>query len=108
MYCSLLRIQTYVCSARLVKRLIDVARPMRDEKTANHVPLDVLLGVLQQQGASTSMDELECVLTVAISSKYIKGYISNKQKVLVLSKTDAFPEPSPEWWTPITADNVVA
>lgn len=94
-------------TTRLVKRVVDVGRPLRDEKLSHQVQLEVMLGVLQQQGASTSMDELECMLTVAISSKYIKGYISNKQKVLVLSRTDAFPEPTSEWWTPITAENAV-
>ena len=94
-------------ACRLVRRIIDIMRPTREEKVSNQLPLDVMLGVLQQQGASSSMDELECMLTVAISSKYIKGYISNKQKVLVLARTDAFPPPTAEWWTPITAANMV-
>lgn len=97
------------CTHRLVKRVVDIGRPTRDEKTANHVPLDVVLGVLQQQGTDIDMDELECMLTVAISSKYIKGYISNKAKVLVLAKplSSAFPEACPEWWVPMTAENAV-
>jgi hypothetical protein len=71
------------------------------------VPLDAILGVLVQQGASPDMDELECMLTVAISRKYIKGYLSNKSKVLVLAKTGAFPEACTDWWTPVTAENAV-
>jgi hypothetical protein len=80
---------------------------MNGDKNAEHISLDVLLGVLMQQGASPNMDELECMLTVAISSKYIKGYLSNKAKVLVLSKQGAFPDPCADWWTPITAENAV-
>lgn len=87
--------------------MYDIRRPQCDDKTAEQVPLDVILGVLVQQGASPDMDELECMLTVAISSKYIKGYLSNKSKVLVLAKTGAFPAPTPEWWTPVTAENAV-
>ena len=47
---------------------------------------------------ATEMDELECMLSNAIVRRYIKGYISNKLKVLVLSKDDAFPAPCEEWW----------
>jgi hypothetical protein len=87
--------------------VFDFGKPLAGDKPAEHLPLDVILGVLVQQGASDNMDELECMLTVAISSKYIKGYLSNKAKVLVLAKSGAFPEPCPDWWTPITAENAV-
>lgn len=92
---------------RLVKRAYDMGRAMNGPDKAEQISLEVLLGVLVQQGASPNMDELECMLTVAISSKYIKGYLSNKLKVLVLGKQGPFPEPCADWWTPITAENAV-
>jgi hypothetical protein len=77
---------------------------VKADKT-EQLQLDVLLGVLEQQGAPVTSDDLECMLTVLISNKYIKGYISHKSRVLVLAKAGAFPEPCPEWWMPISADN---
>jgi hypothetical protein len=35
--------------------------------------------------------ELQCLVANLIYRKYIKGYIAYKQRVVVLSKTDAFP-----------------
>jgi hypothetical protein len=36
--------------------------------------------------------ELQCLLANLIYRKYIKGYIAFKPRVLVLAKTDAFPD----------------
>lgn len=48
------------------------------------------------------MDELECMVSNCIVRKYVKGYISNKLKTVVLAKgadpNAAFPEPCEEWW----------
>ncbi len=37
------------------------------------------------------MDEVECIVANLIYRKYVKGYISHKNLVVVVSKTDAFP-----------------
>lgn len=37
------------------------------------------------------MDEIECVAANLIFRKYVKGYISHKNKVMVVAKQDAFP-----------------
>lgn len=39
-----------------------------------------------QKDESISLDETECIMSTLIASKYIKGYISHKQRMLVLSK----------------------
>lgn len=49
------------------------------------------------------MDELECMVSNCIVRKYVKGYISNKLKTVVLAKAQndpnaAFPEASEDWW----------
>lgn len=88
-----------MCARRLVKRCVAIAAADPERGwSEHHCPLDVLLGVLQAQGVATDMDELECMLSNCIVRRYLKGYISNKLKVLVLSKDDAFPAPCDEWW----------
>ena len=37
------------------------------------------------------MDEVECIAANLIFRKYVKGYISHKNKVMVVAKADAFP-----------------
>jgi hypothetical protein len=41
---------------------------------------------------------LTCISCFNINHRYIKGYISNKLKVLVLAKDDPFPTACEEWW----------
>lgn len=43
------------------------------------------------QGVEMDMDEIECVCANLIYRKYIKGYISHKNKVMVVAKSDPFP-----------------
>ncbi|KAF6266397.1 hypothetical protein COO60DRAFT_451367 [Scenedesmus sp. NREL 46B-D3] len=84
---------------RLVKRCVGIARQHAARDWAeHHLPLGLVLGVLQQQQVATDMDEVECTLSNCIVRRYIKGYISNKQKVLVLAKDDPFPGACEEWW----------
>jgi len=64
-------------------------------KTTSAKPSQVPLGLIQTglaaMGVVMDLDEVECVLVNLIYRKYIKGYISHKARVLVLSKQDAFP-----------------
>ena len=46
---------------------------------------------LAWQGADMDMDEVECIVANLIFRRYIKGYISHKNLVVVISKVDAFP-----------------
>ncbi len=43
------------------------------------------------QGADMDMDEVECLVANLIFRGYVKGYLSHKLHVAVLSKKDAFP-----------------
>ena len=38
------------------------------------------------------LDEVECGVSELIHRRMVKGYISHKSRVVVLSKTDAFPK----------------
>jgi len=58
---------------------------------ATQVPLGLLQRGLSWLGVDMDLDEVECVLVNLIYRKYIKGYISHKSRVLVLSKQGAFP-----------------
>jgi nuclear mRNA export protein PCID2/THP1 len=42
-------------------------------------------------GADVDVDEVECIVANLIFRKFIKGYISHKNRVVVLSKIDPFP-----------------
>ena len=42
-------------------------------------------------GVEMELDECECVLANLIFRKFIRGYLSHKMRVLVLSKSGAFP-----------------
>ncbi|KAF0731173.1 hypothetical protein Ae201684P_011673 [Aphanomyces euteiches] len=46
---------------------------------------------LEFAGASIDMDALECIVANLIFKRYIKGFISRKHGLLVLSKSNAFP-----------------
>ncbi len=37
------------------------------------------------------LEEVECIVANLIFQKQIKGYIAHEKKILVVSKTDAFP-----------------
>jgi hypothetical protein len=43
------------------------------------------------QDTETDLDEIECLLANLIVQRTLKGYIAHEKRVLVLSKTNAFP-----------------
>jgi len=55
------------------------------------LPIAKFQAGLQWMGVVMDLDEVECVLVNLIYRKYVKGYISHKNQILVLSKADAFP-----------------
>jgi hypothetical protein len=52
--------------------------------------LDVQIA-LEVVGQSISIEEVECIVANLIYQGHIKGYISHKLKILVVSKDNAFP-----------------
>ena len=46
---------------------------------------------LAAQGVDMDMDEVECLVANLIFRGYVKGYLSHRHHVAVLSKNDAFP-----------------
>ncbi|RHY27797.1 hypothetical protein DYB32_006517 [Aphanomyces invadans] len=55
------------------------------------VQLTDFLTALAFVGTSMDMDALECVIANLIVKNYVKGFMSHKLNVLVLSKSDPFP-----------------
>ena len=63
----------------------------------NQLPLPDMVaamrGLAEARGGPPAMDEeeLECALAVLIHKKLVKGYLSHRPLVLVVSKTSPFP-----------------
>ena len=58
---------------------------------ANQLALSKFQIALKFCGADVDVDEVECIVANLIFRKFIKGYISHKNRVVVLSKIDPFP-----------------
>ena len=46
---------------------------------------------LEFLGSDLDYDEIDCILANLVFSKKVRGYISHKKRILVLSKKNAFP-----------------
>ena len=55
------------------------------------VDLNAFVIVMNALGYDADMDEVECLLANLIYKNYLKGYISHKQKKLVLKPANPFP-----------------
>ena len=86
----------WACYRRLIKRVHAHHAQVQPDKP-HQLPLGVVLGVLQAQGVSTDMEQLECMLSNLIVRGYVKGYISHASKVMVVAKEGAYPPPSEKW-----------
>jgi hypothetical protein len=62
---------------------------LQDQNTRINL-LDVQIA-LEVVGQSISIEEVECIVANLIYQGHIKGYISHKLKILVVSKDNAFP-----------------
>lgn len=76
---------------RLFRKVAVVHAELNPAK-ASQVPLALLHRALELQGIEKDNAELQCILANLIYRKYIKGYIAFKPRILVLAKTDAFPD----------------
>ena len=83
-----LRVAVY---RRLFKKVQQIYAQFKPEK-AVQVPLQYFVEALKWEGYETDLDEVECIVANMIYRKYIKGYISHKNGVIVLSKKDPFPK----------------
>ena len=64
----------------------------RETNKANQVALVKFQRALRWCGVDdVDIDEVECVVSNLIFRKFVKGYISHKNRVVVLSKADPFP-----------------
>jgi hypothetical protein len=64
----------------------------RETNKANQVALAKFQRALRWCGVDdVDLDEVECVVANLIFRKFVKGYISHKNRVVVLSKADPFP-----------------
>ena len=58
---------------------------------ANQIALSKFQIALKFCGTDVDIDEVECIVANLIFRKFVKGYISHKNRVVVLAKTDPFP-----------------
>ncbi|GFR49845.1 hypothetical protein Agub_g11742 [Astrephomene gubernaculifera] len=89
-YLLLERLQLLVLR-RLLRRVAAVHAQLNPGK-AHQVPLALLEAALALQGISKDPLELQCLLANLIFRRYVKGYLAYKSRVLVLAKSDAFPQ----------------
>jgi len=76
----------------LFKKVHAIHGETADAAKANQVSLAKFQTALAWCGAEdVDLDEVECIVANLIFRKFIKGYISHKNRVLVLSKADPFP-----------------
>lgn len=62
-----------------------------DPVRAAQIPLTWFQDALRLLGCDMDMDEVECVAANLIFRKYVKGYISHRNKVMVVAKSEPFP-----------------
>lgn len=75
---------------RLLRRVWLIHGAEEPAKAAQ-IPLLLFQHALDGLGIEMDMDEVECICANLIFRKYVKGYISHKNKVMVVAKTDPFP-----------------
>ncbi|KAL6772454.1 hypothetical protein ACKKBG_A30295 [Auxenochlorella protothecoides x Auxenochlorella symbiontica] len=82
---------------RLLKQ-VHAVHAVAEPGKATQIPLDWVLAALRcqtaaapQQEEEMTMDEVECVCANLIYRKYVRGYISHKNKVMVVAKSEPFP-----------------
>lgn len=75
---------------RLFKR-VQLLHAEENPAKAAQLPLGLFQKALRWQGLDLDMDEVECVTANLIYKKYVKGYISHKNQVVVLSKLAPYP-----------------
>ena len=75
----------------LLKRVHNIQK-QREPQRAFQLPIALFQAALGWCGSEgMDLDECECILANLIYRKYVKGYLSHKQRVLVLSKVNPFP-----------------
>lgn len=75
---------------RLLKK-VWIIHAQHDPAKAAQIPLVLFEKALKVAGVDIDMDEIECIAANLIARKYVKGYISHKLKVMVVHKTQPFP-----------------
>ncbi|CAI5534521.1 unnamed protein product [Closterium sp. Naga37s-1] len=75
---------------RLIRK-IHVLQRAKDPSRAHQVRLEVVVRALAGRGEAVDVDELEGLVATLIALGFVKGYLSHKSKVVVLSKQDPFP-----------------
>ncbi|KAK9838509.1 hypothetical protein WJX81_003800 [Elliptochloris bilobata] len=88
-YLLMEKLRQAVCR-RLLKRVWLLHRESDPDK-AHQLPLVKFQAALAAQGAEMDIDEVECLVANLIFRGYVKGYLSHRHHVAVLSKNDAFP-----------------
>lgn len=77
---------------RRLLRKVWIIHAQQEPGKAAQIPLSMFDTALTIAGMNIGMDEIECIAANLISRKYVKGYISHKLKVMVVHKTQPFPD----------------
>ncbi|BBM97295.1 nuclear mRNA export protein PCID2/THP1 [Marchantia polymorpha subsp. ruderalis] len=82
-----LELQVY---QRLMKK-IHLIQKQKDPSKAHQIKMDSILKALKWLQIDMDIDEVECIMATLIHKNLMRGYLSHKSKVVVLSKQDPFP-----------------
>ncbi|KAL3702003.1 hypothetical protein R1sor_020025 [Riccia sorocarpa] len=82
-----LELQVY---QRLMKK-IHLIQKQKDASRAHQIKMDSILKALKWLQVDMDLDEVECIMATLIHKNLMRGYLSHKSKVVVLSKQDPFP-----------------
>jgi len=74
----------------LFKKIHNIYKTLKPPEKAFQLPLSYLQVGMEWSGEHVDLDEVECILSNLIFRRYVKGYISHKSRVVVLSKVGAF------------------
>ena len=75
---------------RLLRRVWAIHAEV-DPVRGAQIPLSWFQDALCMLGCDMDMDEVECIAANLIFRKYVKGYISHRNKVMVVAKSEPFP-----------------
>lgn len=82
-----LELQVY---QRLIKK-IHLIQKQKDSSKAHQIKMNDIVKALKWLEIDMDLDEVECIMATLIHKSMMRGYLSHKSKVVVLSKQDPFP-----------------
>ncbi|KAF2285148.1 hypothetical protein GH714_038826 [Hevea brasiliensis] len=75
----------------LLKKKSYIIQKQKGPSKARQIKLAIIIKTLKWLEMDMDLDEVECIVAILIYKNLVKGYFVHKNKVVVLSKQDPFP-----------------